>query len=124
MTGKIHCQKWDSTHAHTSGLRPERSALDRSAILTQVGFEPTPKPSGLRHERSAFDRLAIRKLEKTFPLIYFMRTKKITRLNIIARRGSWTPEHASVLRPDCSAFYRPLGHPDIEIVSLHLSYEN
>ncbi|GFU87534.1 hypothetical protein TNCV_228741 [Trichonephila clavipes] len=71
-----------------------------------MGFEPTPKPSGLRHERSAFDRLAILKFEKTFPLIYFMRTKKITQLNIIARRGSWIIEHASVLRPDCSALDR------------------
>ncbi|GFY78351.1 hypothetical protein TNIN_168191 [Trichonephila inaurata madagascariensis] len=31
------------THAHARGLRPERSTLDRSAILQQeVGFEPTP----------------------------------------------------------------------------------
>ena len=29
------------THAHRSGLRPERSALDRSAILTWL--EPKPR---------------------------------------------------------------------------------
>ena len=29
------------THAHRSGLRPERSALDRSAILTATGGPPT-----------------------------------------------------------------------------------
>ena len=29
------------THAHRSGLRPERSALDRSAILTLSHYEPS-----------------------------------------------------------------------------------
>ena len=28
------------THAHRSGLRPERSALDRSAILTWLELKP------------------------------------------------------------------------------------
>ncbi|XP_048506535.1 nose resistant to fluoxetine protein 6 isoform X2 [Athalia rosae] len=32
--GKKICQKWDSNPRPQSGLRPERSALDRSAILT------------------------------------------------------------------------------------------
>ena len=31
---KMYCQKWDSNPRPQSGLRPERSALDRSAILT------------------------------------------------------------------------------------------
>ena len=35
QTKKV-CQKWDSNPRPQSGLRPERSALDRSAILTFV----------------------------------------------------------------------------------------
>ena len=31
------------THAHRSGLRPERSALDRSAILTWLELKPRTK---------------------------------------------------------------------------------
>ena len=31
---KLVCQKWDSNPRLQSRLRPERSALDRSAILT------------------------------------------------------------------------------------------
>lgn len=31
---KLTCQKWDSNPRPQSGLRPERSALDHSAILT------------------------------------------------------------------------------------------
>ena len=32
------------THAHRSGLRPERSALDRSAILTYLPITKFKKP--------------------------------------------------------------------------------
>ena len=32
---KMICQKWDSNPRPQSGLRPERSALDHSAILTR-----------------------------------------------------------------------------------------
>ena len=33
---KCYCQKWDSNPRPQSGLRPERSALDHSAILTST----------------------------------------------------------------------------------------
>ena len=35
------------THAHSSGLRPERSALDHSAIMTTNSFETIRQQEGI-----------------------------------------------------------------------------
>ncbi|XP_074896617.1 plasmolipin isoform X3 [Buteo buteo] len=42
---KESCQKWDSNPRLQGRLRPERSALDRSAILTRRFSRPPPPPS-------------------------------------------------------------------------------
>lgn len=45
-----NCQEWDSNPRLQGRLRPERSALDRSAILTAGGSGPatrcSPRPVG------------------------------------------------------------------------------
>ena len=48
---KCYCQKWDSNPRPQSGLRPERSALDHSAILT------TPKIKKIQIYLTLFELL-------------------------------------------------------------------
>ena len=38
---KVYVRSGIRTHAHRSGLRPERSALDHSAILTTMRYQLT-----------------------------------------------------------------------------------
>ena len=51
MREKIFVRSGIRTHAHRSGLRPERSALDRSAILThEISKKQSRKISGGRNQ--------------------------------------------------------------------------
>ncbi|GFU87528.1 hypothetical protein TNCV_3277471 [Trichonephila clavipes] len=54
--------------------------------LSEVGFEPTPTASGLRPERSALDRSAILTRKIAFPCIKFF-NQKITERNTLSEVG-------------------------------------